>query len=240
MNLSNLLGWYRDGVAHWKRNRCLQDKFPGVSFGGGVQVIGLDTVVIGAGSCISDDVWVNDCIRDGLPRLKIGETVLIGRRAVVSTGGHLEIGSFTILAPDVIVADADHVYKNPMLPYLQQGATSGRTLIVEENCWLGMQVKVLGNLTIGRGSVVAAGSLVRESLPPFVVAAGTPARMVKFFDFAQNVWRKVESDEQMKRVLDGSLDRGKIPDRVEYLKRLVDKATFRTLDSILAGGGISI
>lgn len=234
------LEWCRDYLNSGLKKRSLEEKFPEVSFGKGVQVIGLNSVAIGRGSCISDDVWVNDCIRDGVPRLMIGETVLVGRRGVISTAGHLEIGSFTILAPDVIVTDADHVYENPMLPYLQQGATSGRTLIVEENCWLGLQVKVLGDLTIGRGSVVAAGSLVRNSLPPFVVAAGSPARIVKFYDFKTQTWRKVQSVEQSEQLANGVFERGKIPERGEYLQLLAQKAAFRNLDPILAGGGISI
>lgn len=234
------LEWCREGLDSWQKKQLLAEKFSEVSFGKGVQVIGLNTVAIGRGSCISDDVWVNDCIRDGLTRLKIGETVLVGRRGVISTAGYLEIGSFTILAPDVIVTDADHVYENPMLPYLQQGATSDRTLIVEENCWLGMQVKVLGNLTIGRGSVVAAGSLVRNSLPPFVVAAGSPSRIVKFFDFETQAWRKVESMEQSEQLTNGTLDRGKVPERDEYLQLLEAQAAFRYLDPILAGGGNSL
>jgi acetyltransferase-like isoleucine patch superfamily enzyme len=61
-----------------------------VSFGKNVQVLGLANVEIGDGSCISDDVWLNVCLRDNQIRLKIGHCVLVGRQSMISTGGHLE------------------------------------------------------------------------------------------------------------------------------------------------------
>jgi acetyltransferase-like isoleucine patch superfamily enzyme len=48
-------------------------------------------------------------------------------------------------------------------------------VIVEDDVYLGMGVRILPDLTIGRGTVVGAGSVVRKSLPPFALAAGVPA-----------------------------------------------------------------
>ena len=102
------------------------------------------------------------------------------------------------------------------------------------------KLKALKNLILVLGTVVAAGSLVRYSLPPFVVAAGSPARVVKFFDFTTQAWRKVESVEQSEHLANGVFDRGKIPERGEYLQLLAQQAAFRLLDPILAGGEKSI
>lgn len=102
------------------------------------------------------------------------------------------------------------------------------------------KLKALKNLMLVLGTVVAAGSLVRYSLPPFVVAATSPARIVKFFDFSTQAWRKVASVEQSEQLAKGVFDRGEIPERGKYLQLLVQKAAFRNLDPILAGGGNSI
>ncbi len=102
------------------------------------------------------------------------------------------------------------------------------------------KLKALKNLMLVLGTVVDAGSLVRYSLLPFVVAAGSPARIVKFFDFSTQAWRKVELVEQSELLANGVFDRGKIPERGEYLQLLVQKATFQNLDPILAGGGNSL
>jgi acetyltransferase-like isoleucine patch superfamily enzyme len=52
-------------------------------------------------------------------------------------------------------------------------------VIVEDDVYLGMGVRILPDLTIGRGTVVGAGSVVRKSLPPFAVAAGVPVRVLR-------------------------------------------------------------
>src|SRR5512140_1804472 len=119
--------------------------FSNVTFGFFVQVIGMRNVQIGEGSCIGDSVWLNVCIRDEKVRMKIGKCVLVGRQSMISTGGYLEIGDHCVLAPRVYVSDADHVFTDIYQPILQQGATLGRSIIVEENCWIGINVVVTGN-----------------------------------------------------------------------------------------------
>ncbi|MCX4175796.1 DapH/DapD/GlmU-related protein [Paraburkholderia madseniana] len=49
---------------------------------------------------------------------------------------------------------------------------------IEEDCWLGARVTVLGGVTIGKGSVIAAGSVITRDVPPFSIVAGVPGRVV--------------------------------------------------------------
>jgi len=230
-----VIGILREQARRMQSRRELKKHFPNVSFGDGVQVMGLATVKIGSGSCIGDSVWINDCVRDSRIRLTIGASVLVGRRGVISTAGSLSVGDFCILAPDVIIADADHVYSNPLLPYLQQGAAAGRSIIVEENCWFGMQAKVLGSLTIGRGSVVGAGSLVKQSVPPFAVAVGSPSRVVRLYDFETGQWRSIRDEQELASALEARSRCGLMPAREPYRELLHTNAGFTTLDPILAG-----
>jgi acetyltransferase-like isoleucine patch superfamily enzyme len=51
-------------------------------------------------------------------------------------------------------------------------------IVVEEDVWLGASVIILGGVTVGRGSVVGAGAVVTQDLPPYSIARGVPARVV--------------------------------------------------------------
>ncbi len=216
-----------------------ESQFPTVSFGDGVQILGLRETEIGEGSCIGDHSWVNVCERDGRKRLRIGRCVLIGRNGMISTGGDLEIGDYCLFAPRVYVSDADHVFTDIYRPYMDQGATLGRCITVEENCWLGINTVVSGNLVIGRGSVVAANSVVLEDVPPFSVVAGTPARVIKLFNPATSAWEKVANDGDILRVLEGR-SRHELPDREAYRDMLRLHSPTRRLDPILAGRGMPL
>lgn len=235
--------------ANWRQKRrddeavranCdLERRYQGVTFGNDVQVIGLETIRIGCGSCIGDRVWLNDCLRDEPGRLEIGRLALIGRGGVISTAGKLRIGDFAVLGPDVFIADADHVFADPMQPILQQGVSSGRSIIVEDNCWIGMQAKVFGNLTVGRGSVVAAGAIVRKSVPPFAVVAGIPAKIVKLYDFAVGEWQSVRDKVEIQSALEKRIMHP-APDTDSYRETLHRNNRLPPLSRILAGANLSI
>ena len=52
-------------------------------------------------------------------------------------------------------------------------------MVVEDGCWIGANVAILKSVTIGRGSVVAAGAVVTRSCPPYSIVGGVPARVIK-------------------------------------------------------------
>jgi acetyltransferase-like isoleucine patch superfamily enzyme len=212
--------------------------YPGVSFGNNVQILGMANVDIGTGSCIGDNAWLNVCQRDKEKRIKIGRCVLVGRGSMISAGGFLEIGDYCLFAPRVFVADADHVYSNIMRPYIDQGATSGR-VVVEENCWLGVNVAVSGNVVIGRGSVVGASAVVTRDVPPFSVVVGAPARIIQLFDFEVGGWVKIRDDCHLSGLLEAR-ERHPVPSRSVYAQMLHKTAVTKTVNPLVAGGGVSI
>ncbi|MHB8120730.1 MAG: methyltransferase domain-containing protein [Desulfuromonadaceae bacterium] len=214
----------------------LEGSFPGVSFGDHVQVLGITNIAIGEGSCIGSSSWLNVCTRDERIRLRIGNCVLVGRQAVISTGGILEIGDFCVFAPRVYISDADHIYSDIMQPILQQGATINRSVIVEENCWLGINTVISGNLTVGRGSVVGANAVVTHDVPPFSVVVGNPSQIVKMYSPRTGTWERTRSNEDIQRILEERRERG-IPSREEYQNILKQNARLSQLDPVLAGRG---
>lgn len=62
---------------------------------------------------------------------------------------------------------------------------------IGKNCWLGEGVIVMPGVTIGDGSVIGAHSVVNKDIPPATIAVGSPARMVKQFNYDTERWEKV-------------------------------------------------
>jgi len=222
-----------------KTNAVSLDKyFKNITFGNNVQVIGIRNVSIGEGSCIADDVWLNICFRDEKIRMNIGKCVLIGRRSTISTAGYLEIGDYTTLAPNVYVSDADHDYKDINIPIMAKGVTMNRCVRIEENCWLGLNSVVSGNLIIGRGSIVGANSVVLKDVPPFSVVVGNPAHIVKMYDPVLREWIITKTEDEQRKVTENR-NRVPLPSREDY-QIILSKSGFTKLPSIVAGRGESI
>lgn len=217
----------------------LNDFFPQVTFGNTVQIIGLKNVSIGEGSCIADDVWLNICVRDEKVRLKIGKCVLVGRQSMISTGGGLEVGDYCLLAPRVYISDADHVFNDINQPIIQQGATLSRSVIVEENCWLGINTVITGNLTVGRGSIVAANAVVKQDIPPFCVVAGNPAQIIKMYNPKTQKWERAKSQDEQSHIFKCREEIG-IPTRTEYQQILARNSRLKNIEPLVAGRGVCI
>lgn len=96
-------------------------------------------------------------------QIKIGSKVMFGPEVIVIGGGHntSEIGRFMY---DVKV-------KRP-------GDDLG--VVIEDDVWIGARAVILRGVTIGRGAIIGAGSVVTQSIPPYAVATGIPARVIKF------------------------------------------------------------
>jgi len=210
-------------------------RFRNVSFGQNVQILGLNNVAIGEGTAIGDDTWLNVCNRDDRVRLTIGRCVLVGRQSMISVGGELEIGSYCLFAPRVFVSDADHVVENITKPYIEQGYSKGR-VVVEENCWLGINTVITGSITVARGCVVAANAVVTRDTPPFSVLAGTPATILKMFNPATSAWERATTPEDRDRIGEAR-DKHPLPTREEYRYILSRTAKLGEIPPLLVGSG---
>ena len=109
----------------------------------------------------------------------------------IEIGHHTDIGPFTCLSGDSIVIGNDcliashcriyannHTFSNPETLIRCQGH-SYKGITIANNCWLGTGVSILDGVTVGEGSVIGAGSVVTKSIPPFSVALGVPAKVIK-------------------------------------------------------------
>ena len=102
-------------------------------------------------------------------RLTIADNAHINRGFVVSCAGHVSIGRNVVMADRVFIGDTNHGYEDVSTPILHQPMSPPRRVVIEDDCWLGINVCVLSGVTIGRHSVIGANSVVTRDVPPFAV-----------------------------------------------------------------------
>jgi len=107
--------------------------------------------------------------RDGV---SIGTNSRINRDCSLDVRGGVRIGDNVSISPEVVISTAAHSAFDPKF------RVELRPVVIEDNVWIGMRAMVLGGVTLGRGSVVAAGAVVTKDVPPLTIVAGIPARPV--------------------------------------------------------------
>lgn len=135
---------------------------------------GYGRIVLGRFSHLGDDCR----LRAHEGTLRIGEKVVLGRDVTINCYLDVEVGAATIVADSVYVCDFDHRFADAAVPIKDQGIVKSPVRI-GANCWLGTKVTVLRGSDVGDGSVVGAGSVVRGALPPYSLAGGIPAKVVR-------------------------------------------------------------
>ncbi len=112
--------------------------------------------------------------------LEIGSNSGIGPRASLMNvkGGELIIGNDVMMGPEVLVYTRDHNHDNVDIPMDRQGFTYSK-VIIEDDVWIGARVIILPGVTIGKGSIIAAGAVVTKNVPPYSVVGGVPAKVLK-------------------------------------------------------------
>jgi acetyltransferase-like isoleucine patch superfamily enzyme len=158
-----------------------------------VHVTGWNSISIGKNTAISEYTWIN--VNNRTPNHKhitIGDNCYIGRRNFFSSGWLIEIGDYVMTGINCKFIGSDHIFTNPYMPYITTGTTNDKIIKVGSNVWLGVEVTVMGNVTIGHGTIIGAGSLVNKDIPPFSIAVGNPCKVIKRFDFKLNEWKKID------------------------------------------------
>lgn len=115
-----------------------------------------------------------------------GSGIRVGHRAQIGDNSRIDhsvdIGDDVLMGPDVVIMTGGHAYLDPDTPINQQGAVPRKPVTIGRDVWIGTRVIILPGVQIGEGAVIGASSVVTKNIPAFAVAAGNPARVVK--------WRK--------------------------------------------------
>jgi acetyltransferase-like isoleucine patch superfamily enzyme len=110
-------------------------------------------------------------------KVSIGSNCNFGTGAFITGGGGVTIGDWVGFGPDVKVWSLNHRFEDPERPWLLQGWDE-KPVLIEDDVWLGANVFVMPGVTIGRGAIISAGSVVNKAIPPFGIAVGNPARVI--------------------------------------------------------------
>ncbi|TVZ06290.1 acyltransferase [Trebonia kvetii] len=149
---------------------------PGSLFGEHAMEVGEDTLIgqlvtMSAGILPGQDFF-------GLTVLKVGDRCVIGRGSHIIAHELIEIGDDVWTGPYVYITDQNHGYADPDTPIGLQVPVN-RPVSIGSGSWLGAGAIILPGATIGRNVVVAAGSVVRGTIPDRCVVAGVPARVIR-------------------------------------------------------------
>lgn len=107
-------------------------------------------------------------------RLRIGSRVFINRSCYFDLSAPVVLGDNVVVGHHTLFVTADHEVGDSGR---RAGAVKAAPIVVEEGAWIGCQCVIMPGVTIGRGSIVAAGALVRENVPANAMVAGVPARV---------------------------------------------------------------
>ena len=151
-------------------------------------VVPFNAFSLGACSVIESFSTVNNMVGD----------VIIGSHSRVGLGntiiGPVRIGNNVNLAQGIVVSGLNHNYTDPSQTIISQGVTTP-SISIQDDVWIGSNTVILAGVTIGRHSVIAAGSIVTRDVAPLTLAGGCPARPLKQYDPATKTWQKITKSE---------------------------------------------
>lgn len=113
--------------------------------------------------------------------LVLGDGTTLGDRYFIICTLSVEFGRHVMTASDLFVSDCHHLFEGVELPPVLLPPTKGRPVKIGDHVWIGIRCSILEGVTLGRHAVVAAHSVVKDDVPPYALAAGTPARVRRFF-----------------------------------------------------------
>ncbi len=151
-----------------------------------IDVLPFNKFNLGAGSTIEDFCTINNGVGDVL----IGHNTLIGMGNTII--GPITIGNNVIFAQNIVASALNHEYRDINTPILEQPILTA-PIFVEDECWIAANAVITSGVRIGKHSVIAAGAVVTKNIPPFSVAVGNPAKVIKQFNFESENWERVES-----------------------------------------------
>ena len=137
---------------------------------------------IGAGTLLEPGCWLT---LSPEAQIEIGEGCFLNRGTMLAAVERIEIGDHVMFANGCFVGDAAHRYDDPDTPVPHQGFTSKGPVRIGDNCCFGVNCVVTSGVTIGERCVIGANSVVTEDLPPRVIAAGSPAKVLKEVEFGE-------------------------------------------------------
>lgn len=149
-----------------------------------MDVLPFNRFELGQDSTIEDFCTINNGVGD----VFIGDRTRIGLGNVLI--GPIKVGNDVMFAQNIVLSGLNHGYEDISLPPSHQ-KVSTNPIVVEDEVWIGANVVITSGVTIGKHSVVAAGSVVVKDVPPYSVVVGNPGKILKQYSKETKQWERV-------------------------------------------------
>lgn len=172
--LCNLFHWLR---SHYFRYRVYM--LHGILLPAGSEIMRPDAVKIGKRFSMGTSCRIYCHDPENGSAISIGDRVALNDSVMINAdcGGKITIGNDVLIAPNVVLRASNHKYDSRDKPVNAQGHAAGH-INVSDDVWIGANVVILLNVSIGRGAIIGAGSVVTRDVPPYSIAAGKPAKVI--------------------------------------------------------------
>lgn len=114
----------------------------------------------------------------GSATITFGKRSFCGAYCVFGVNDSISIGSDVMIAHAVTIRDTDHAWARTDIPMRGQGIVTS-PVVIEDDVWIGHGAAILKGVTVGRGSIIAAGAVVTKDVPSYSVVGGVPAKMIR-------------------------------------------------------------
>lgn len=129
--------------------------------------------------------WHGDVILEDGASIGIGSIVM----------GPVLIGKNSACSQNCFISGQSHHYEDVSKNFLRQGVKT-EPVVIGKNVWIGANSVILPGVKIGNKSVIGAGSIVIEDVPPLSVAVGNPAKIIRQYDTITNQWKRVGKSQK--------------------------------------------
>ena len=155
-----------------------------IRFSTRMDILPFNKFEIGSQSLIEDFSTINNGVGD----VKIGNNTIIGLSNVII--GPVDIGNGVMLAQNIVVSGLNHGYEAIDISPSKQPVIT-KKITIEDDVWIGANSIITAGVTIGKHAVIGAGSVVVKDIPPYSIAVGNPAKVIKAYNFETNIWEKI-------------------------------------------------
>ncbi len=107
--------------------------------------------------------------------IRVGRNVFVNQNCTFYDLGGLDIADDVMIGPNVSIITSGH----PVEPSQRRACVVAKPIVIERNVWIAAGATILGGVTVGENSVVAAGSVVTRDVPPGTLVGGNPARVIR-------------------------------------------------------------
>lgn len=110
-------------------------------------------------------------------KVSLGDHSGIGVNARIN--GACTIGHHVMMGSDVVILTRNHAFDRTDIPMMEQEFEQERPVVIGDDVWICDRVIILPGVTVGNGSILAAGAVVTHDVPPYAIVGGVPARVIR-------------------------------------------------------------